>query len=125
MDRYKPGTIMWTDLTVPDAGAISDFYKQVVGWEKVAIPMADYEDFCMNTPGEEQTTVAGICHARNANAGLPAQWLPYIIVENLDNSLAACTALGGKVLGEKRDWEDMKYCLVQDPAGAHVILCGY
>ena len=26
----KPGSIAWTDLTVPNAGAVRDFYKQVV-----------------------------------------------------------------------------------------------
>jgi hypothetical protein len=27
----KPGSITWTDLTVPNAGAVRDFYKQVGG----------------------------------------------------------------------------------------------
>lgn len=27
----RPGTIMWHDLTVPDAEAVRDFYAAVVG----------------------------------------------------------------------------------------------
>ena len=46
----------------------------------------------------------------------------YITVENLDESLETCKKLGGKVLGEKRKMGDEYYCLIQDPAGAFVML---
>lgn len=46
----------------------------------------------------------------------------YIAVENLDNSLEACKKLGGKVLGSKRKMGKDYYCLIQDPAGAYVML---
>ena len=31
--RPAPGTVVWSDLTVADAGALRDFYAAVVGWE--------------------------------------------------------------------------------------------
>ncbi len=123
MEKPKPGTIGWHDLTVKDAENVSDFYKEVVGWEKVGLSMGDYDDYCMNNPGEE-VPAAGICHARGVNANLPPQWLMYIQVENLDASLEKVKNMGGKVIGDKREWGDGFYCLVQDPAGAHVMLCG-
>ncbi|MCW3463133.1 VOC family protein [Chitinophaga nivalis] len=123
MPKPKTGTIIWTDLTVTDATRISEFYKSVVGWEKVPLSMGAYNDYSMNEPADGQT-IAGICHARGNNNYLPPQWLPYIIVDNLDVSIEKCVALGGKVLGEKRAWEDMHYCLIQDPAGAYVMICG-
>jgi predicted enzyme related to lactoylglutathione lyase len=83
--------------------------------------MGEYEDFIMKSPVDEEV-IAGICHARGVNKDLPAQWLMYIVVENLDKSLENCIKMGGKVLGEKRKMGEGFYCLIQDPAGAHVML---
>ncbi|HQS05440.1 MAG: hypothetical protein B7X86_13050 [Sphingobacteriales bacterium 17-39-43] len=121
MAKRKTGKIMWHDLTVDDAVQISDFYQQVTGWEKEGLSMGEYEDFLIKSPGDDEV-VAGICHARGVNKDIPAQWLMYILVENLDESLETCKKLGGKVLGNKRKMGEGYYCLIQDPAGAYVML---
>ncbi|HEX7810106.1 MAG TPA: VOC family protein, partial [Thermoanaerobaculia bacterium] len=90
----KIGTISWVDLTVPDAGGLRDFYRDVTGWESVGLDMGGYEDYCMNVAGTEQT-VAGICHSRGNNAGLPQQWMIYINVADLDASLEKVRSGGG------------------------------
>ena len=90
------GSISWTDLTVPDAQKVREFYQAVVGWKSEPVNMDGYEDFCMNLADEEKT-VAGICHARGENVGLPAQWLIYITVADLAKSMRQCAELGGKV----------------------------
>ncbi|MBW8683212.1 VOC family protein [Chitinophaga rhizophila] len=124
MEKKQPGAILWHDLTVPDAAAVSEFYKQVVGWEKIELSMGDYDDYLMkHADNGPQGAEAGICHARGGNAYLPPQWLVYVVVDNLEHSLAQCTALGGKVLGEQRKMgKDAIYCLIQDPAGAYMML---
>jgi predicted enzyme related to lactoylglutathione lyase len=122
MPKKNTGKIMWHDLTVGDAVEISDFYHQVTGWEKEGLSMGEYDDFLIKSPGDAEV-VAGICHARGVNKDIPAQWLMYITVENLDESLEICKKLGGKVWGSKRKMGEGYYCLVQDPAGAYVMLC--
>jgi uncharacterized protein len=62
--------------------------------------------------------VAGICHARGGNAGVPAQWLVYIPVPDLDASLAACAAGGGTVLVGPKGSGTNRFAVIQDPAGA-------
>jgi predicted enzyme related to lactoylglutathione lyase len=112
------GAISWVDLTVQDADALRDFYRDVVGWEPVGLDMGGYDDYCMNVAGTKET-VAGICHARGTNAALPAQWMIYINVANLDASLAAAQAHGGAVLTPVRTMPGHgKYCVIRDPAGA-------
>lgn len=111
------GQIVWTDLTVPDASGVKDFYTAVVGWSTSAVDMSGYEDFCMNVPGTDQT-VAGICHARGVNAELPPVWLIYINVSNLDESLQQCRDLGGEVLQEPRQMGGGLMAVIRDPAGA-------
>ena len=118
-DSEKPaaGSIPWRDLTVPDAEGLKDFYSAVVGWESEAVDMDGYSDFCMMTPTSGET-VAGICHARGANEDLPPQWLVYILVDNLDDSIAACGEGGGSVIAGPRPLEDGRFCVIRDPAGA-------
>ena len=74
---HKPGTIAWTDLTVPDAESLRDFYAKVVGWRFEPVPMGEYHDFNMIPPNGDGPA-AGICHARGANADLPPVWMIYI-----------------------------------------------
>jgi len=122
MSDKSIGRVAWMDLTIDDATAVSKFYNQVVGWDIQGFDMGGYEDYCMNDP-ETGDTLAGVCHARGANAGLPPQWLMYVGVENLDKSLEAVTAQGGKVMGDKRaDGKGGYYCLIQDPAGAYLTI---
>ena len=76
------GSLGWIDLTDDDAEGLRDFYAQVVGWKPATVEMAGYCDFTMIEP-ETLEPAAGICHARGANAGLPPQWLIYIVVEDI------------------------------------------
>lgn len=114
--------IFWHDLTAPNAEQVRDFYCQVVGWQAQPVAMGDYDDFNMVIPDTDQPT-AGICHARGFNAELPAQWLMYIKVADMDQSLAQCQALGGHILvGPKQMGETQRFAVIQDPAGAVVAL---
>ncbi len=113
-----PGTIGWVDLTVPDADTLRDFYRDVAGWEPAPVDMGGYSDWAMGPPGEG--AVAGVCNARGANADMPPVWMIYIIVADLDASLAACAAGGGEVVRPPRDGT-MRFAVIRDPAGA---ICG-
>ncbi len=121
MDTPKLGKPMWFDLTVENADEVSDFYAAVVGWEKQPLSMGEYDDYVMKVPkGGEGAT--GICHARGSNAYIPPQWLIYVMVENLDASIEKCKNLGGNIIGEKRKMGEQHYCLIQDPAGAYMMI---
>ena len=111
------GRVEWFDLTVTDAEPVRAFYEKVTGWTADPLSMGDYNDYCMQAKSGD--VVAGICHARGANQGLPAQWILYINVDNLEQSLQACQSAGGKVLGSIREQAGSgRYCLIEDPAGA-------
>ena len=119
-ENTKPttGSVGWIDLTVEDADAVRDFYKEVVGWTVTPLSMGDYDDYCMNTPVGEVPT-AGVCHARGGNADMPAQWMLYINVDDLDRSIARCEELGGSLLTKVKNMPGQgRYCVIRDPAGA-------
>lgn len=123
MERPVVGTVGWIDLTVDDAAGVRDFYRRVVGWGSEGLPMADgaYEDYVMSSSAGEP--VAGVCHARGANAGLPSAWLIYVHVADLDASLEACRRGGGTVVAAPRDFGGQgRYAVIRDPAGAALAL---
>ncbi len=122
MEESKPGQILWHDLTVDHAEQISDFYQGVLGWKKEGLSMGEYDDYVIKN-SKDGEVIAGVCHARGVNKDLPPQWLMYVKVVNLDESLSKCVELGGKVLGEKRKMGEGYYSLIQDPAGAYMMLC--
>lgn len=119
------GRIAWLDLTVPDASATRDFYRQVVGWsvqdvqmEETGEPYADY-----NMLAVDGNPAAGICHARGMNADLPPVWMLYLPVGDLAESLRRVEQEGGKVIktiqGEDGTYA---YAAVQDPVGVYFAL---
>lgn len=112
------GSIGWVDLTVENATQLRDFYQEVVGWSPAGVEMGGYSDFCMNEPQTDKS-VAGICHARGLNAELPPVWLIYIMVADLDVSIARCVDSGGEVIaGPRAMGSQGRYCVIRDPAGA-------
>ncbi len=117
------GTVVWQDLTVPDAETVRDFYSAVVGWQSEAVDMGGYDDYNMLSPSGGET-VAGICHARSVNSDLPAQWLIYFAVESIIRSVDECRHRGGTVIVEPRELAGQMFCVVRDPAGAVCALAG-
>lgn len=121
-NKIEIGSVTWNDLTVPNAEEVRDFYCKVIGWKHESVEMGGYSDFSMLTPNEGKA-VAGVCHAKGVNAGLPPQWLIYITVEDIDVSIKNCLELGGSVIaGPKKMGEQGKYCVIKDPADAAVAL---
>ena len=121
--KYRPGQPCWHDLTIDNAEDVRDFYKAVIGWKSSDQSMGDYSDFNMLEPGSGEC-VAGVCHARGANADIPPQWLIYFWVEDFDASVSACRHQGGEVVSGPRTMGDMSYAVIRDPAGAVCAVIG-
>ena len=119
------GCISWLDLTVSDASATRDFYRQVVDWSVQDVEMEDaserYADY--NMFGDDGSPAAGVCHARGVNRGLPPIWMIYLPVGDLAESLRRVREGGGKIIKETTG-ADGGYAsaVVQDPVGATLAL---
>lgn len=104
-------------LTVTDADELRDFYCSVVGWKVMPVEMGGYSDYCMIPPASE-TPEVGVCHKRGPNTGVPSQWLMYVVVADLDESLRRCKRLGGKLVVGVRPQGTSRFAVIKDPAGA-------
>ncbi len=110
------GKIGWLDLTVDNAESLSEFYQSVIGWEIEPVSMGDYNDFNMTTAGQP---VAGVCHARGGNQGIPPQWIMYVTVADIEQGIAAAGSKGGEIIKTIANQEGRAtMAFVRDPAGA-------
>jgi len=121
----RAGCISWLDLTVSDASATRDFYRQVVGWSVQDVEMEDaserYADY--NMLGDDGNPAAGVCHARGVNLGLPPVWMIYLPVGDLSESLRRVSEGGGKVIKATRGTDgEYAFAVIQDPVGACLAL---
>lgn len=63
--------------------------------------------------------IAGICHSRGVNTDIPPQWIMYISVEDISESVERVKSLGGKLLKEHKAKDgSIVYVMIEDPAGA-------
>lgn len=115
--RAEPGSIVWVDLTIPEAERVGEFYSRVVGWSPQPIDMGGYSDFNMHSSDDGEPK-AGVCHARGVNIDMPAVWMIYIAVDDLESSLEQCSRLGGDILADRRQPDGSGFCVIRDPAGA-------
>lgn len=116
------GTAGWMDLTVEDAPRIAAFYEKVIGWKTQEVPMGTYSDYCM-LPENSQQPVAGVCHARGVNQNLPACWVVYFMVANIQESVHQVQAQGGKVIKDITNMGSTgRYAIIADPSGASCAL---
>lgn len=109
--KMQVGSIGWLDLTVDDAEGLRDFYSAVVGWSHEPVSMGDYDDHVMTAA--DGTHTAGVCNRRGMNSAALPQWMVYIVVAELDASVAEVEARGGEVI-ERRT----AFAVIRDPAGA-------
>lgn len=119
------GRIAWVDLTVADAPATRDFYREVIGWSVQDVDMRDanggYADYSML--GDDGRPAAGVCHARGANLGLRPVWMIYLPVGDLRESLRRVAEEGGEVIKAPQDTDAACACaVVQDPLGVCLAL---
>lgn len=115
------GEQAWLDLTVENATQVKDFYQSVIGWKSQAVSMGDYDDFVMipfEAESDDAQPAAGICHAKGSNSDIPPMWIPYFLVANIDQSVAATTENGGEVIGGIRSFGKDRFAIIRDPAGA-------
>ncbi len=120
------GQILWTDLTIKNATEVKAFYEEVIGWKSDAVSMGEYDDYSMIASGDRPApmgdgkTIAGVCHAKGPNADMPAQWILYVGVADLDTSLAKTKELGGEQVGDIKSYGEDRFAVIKDPAGAAI-----
>jgi predicted enzyme related to lactoylglutathione lyase len=109
------GQFMWFDLGATDAGQAREFYRALFGW--AVAPAADAGPYqAWITDGEQPW--AGIVHADTEGGG----WLPYVMVEDLDEAAERAVSLGATVIAGAADGPAGTSVTIADPGGARLAL---
>ncbi|WP_448550189.1 VOC family protein [Thalassotalea fusca] len=111
------GEMAWLDLSIANAKEVSEFYQNVIGWQVQEVSMGDYADYAMVCAASGEP-VAGVCHAKGPNQDLPPAWLPYFLVEDIEQAIEQVTASGGALVTKLKSMGNDKYVVIKDPAGA-------
>lgn len=127
------GDMAWMDLSAPNAEQVKNFYQKLLGWKCEEVSMScgeeKYVDFTMSSiQNETKDTpssgnfVTGVCHAKGANKDMPAVWLPYFLVANIDEAVEIVQREGGGLVTDIKSMGADKYVVIEDPSGAKCAL---
>ena len=109
----KIGLFSWNELVTTDVEGASRFYTSLFGWNTTPFG-PEYTLF--NKDGEN---AGGMLKA--PQPGMPAQWVAYVTVEDVDAAAAKATELGGRVMAPPFDVPEVgRIAVVQDPQGAAI-----
>ena len=112
------GRFVWHELMTKEPTAAQTFYKQVVGWDTSKWEESSI-DYTMWMLGD--APVGGVMDIppEAKEMGAPPNWLAYVEVPNVDQTVEQATKLGGKVLAAARDVPRVgRFAVLQDPQGA-------
>ena len=116
-DRSKSGEFNWHELIADDAAVALAFYRELFGWE----PLGDFDMGPMGTYrlfGRNGVQMGGM-FSKTADMPMPACWLYYVFVTDLDGTIARCKAAGGRLLMGPQDIPGGgRIAQLADPQGA-------
>jgi uncharacterized protein len=111
------GVFVWDELSSPDVDASKRFYTEVFGWTSDDQDMGGGVTYTIFSKGETQ--VAGLMKQVAQTAGQPAEWHPYIGVEDVDATAEKGVGLGATLLVPGTDIPGMgRFAMLTDPNGA-------
>lgn len=117
----KPGHFSWNELITTDAKASGEFYGKLFGWQATPFtaegaPAGGPPYLLLKTDAADMGA-AGMMQA--PMPGIPTHWLAYVVVKDLDQSLAKAVELGAKVLCPVMAINTVgRIAVFQDPLGA-------
>jgi hypothetical protein len=106
-----------------DIATAKKFYADLIGWRMVDENFGG-NSYTMLFPRGAKQAVGGMMQMSGPQfEGVPPHWMPYILVEDIDERASRCTQLGGKVKMPPTNIPDIgRFCVLQDPTGAVISL---
>ena len=108
-----PGLFCWDELHTKDQDAAGKFYGALFGWTS-KVGEGEMKYWHWNHAGKDIGGMMALMMPQ-----VPPNWLGYIAATDVDGSTKKVKELGGKVMMEPMDVEQVgKFSIVQDPSGA-------
>ena len=109
------GQFVWYELTTPDFEAAKKFYQPLTGWGTQAFD----NDYAMWTTSGQPIGGMFRLGPEQRSQGIPPNWMPYVEVNNVDESAKQATSMGGKTMHGPADVPGHgRFAVLADPQGA-------
>ena len=118
----KPGTVSWNQLVATPANAA--FYAKLFDWQPTpfvpdGMPAGAQPFTLFKTDPNMEGGVAGMVQKQKPE--MPSQWIPYVVVEDVDAALVKALALGATVRTPVKSIGQFgRIALIFDPEGATI-----
>ncbi|MEM7215807.1 MAG: VOC family protein [Pseudomonadota bacterium] len=112
------GHIHWNELNTTDVETEKAIYAEAAGWTFNAMEMDDGTTYWVAMNGEQP--VCGMFNMQQEEAGhVPAHWIAYISIDDLDNAVAKAKAKGMILLRDIFDVPGVgRIAMLKQPDGA-------
>lgn len=115
------GEIVWHELNAWDVDASRTFYSRLFGWTWDAMPMPGGDGTYWIAMRGDQTVGGVFPLSSPVFDGVPAHWMTYFEVSNVDATAEETAAAGGAVLRPAFDVPGVgRIAIVKDSGGAVV-----
>ncbi|MFA7343346.1 MAG: VOC family protein [Terrimicrobiaceae bacterium] len=109
----QPGEFSWNELVTTDVAGATSFYSSLLGWTTTAFS-PEYTLF-----KKDGRDVGGLM--KTPRPDMPAQWVAYVTVEDVDVTAGKAEALGGKIILPPMDVPNVgRIAVLLDPQNAPV-----
>jgi predicted enzyme related to lactoylglutathione lyase len=116
----EPGDWIWIQLLSRDAKEAAEFYQAVGGYEVIENSAGGrLSDYVLTSEGYARATVRTIPVGRREQ--VQPNWLPFVRVKSVRESVARAKQLGGKIVIEPRaELLEGRAAVIADPTGATI-----
>jgi predicted enzyme related to lactoylglutathione lyase len=91
----EPGALAWNELLSTNVDVTQRFYSQLFGWKAEPRMMTDLTYAVFKDAG---APVGGLLAQPSEMKGAPSFWVSYFAVDDVNETFARATKLGGKIL---------------------------
>ena len=112
----KTNTFIWNELVTTDDAGAKKFYTGLFGWKAAPFGKAA-EGYTLFKQGEDNAGGMMKCPM----PGMPAHWLPYVVVADVDKTMAKAKKIGSKICAGPFDVPTVgRVAVIADPQGAAI-----
>ena len=120
IEKHKPGSFCWIELSTSDQNAAKSFYSSLFGWEVNDLPMGPADVYTIFKLQGGDVSAACTLRPEHRSQGVPPHWMIYVAVDSANAAANRAAQLGGKVLAPAFDVMDVgRMVVLEDPTGAN------
>ncbi len=117
VETFPRGRIVWHELMTTDPDAAVRFYRGVVGWD--VMPWEQDRSYRLWAMRGEPCGGLMRLPEEARQGGAPPNWMMYVAVPDIDQTMRQATGMGGKVVHGPQEVEGAgRFVVLCDPQGA-------